>query len=96
MDHVGDEAALHALPALLDGDVSRPHQGEDVSGQLGEGVLHVDGVAGRRLHVAHSVRARQLLRFLAGHLEGESGVQDGKSVGCVRLGLVSDAAPGHT
>lgn len=46
VDHVGDEAALHALPALLDGDVARPHQGEDVSGQLGEGVLHVDGIAG--------------------------------------------------
>lgn len=73
MHHVGDEAALHALPALLDGDVAGPHLGEDVSRQLGEGVLHVDGVAGGRLYVAHAVRPRQLLRFLAGHLEGQSG-----------------------
>lgn len=77
MDHVGDEAALHALPALLDGDVAGAHQGEDVSGQLGEGVLHVDGVAGRRLHVAHPVRPRQLLRLLAGHLEGKGGGRSG-------------------
>lgn len=69
MNHVGDNPALHALPALLDGDVPGTHQGEDVSGQLGEGVLHVDGVAGRRLHVAHPVRPCQLLRFLTGHLQ---------------------------
>lgn len=69
MNHVGHEAALHALPALLDGDVAGPHQGKDVPGQLGKGVLHVDGVAGRRLHVAHPVRSGQLLCFLTGHLQ---------------------------
>lgn len=73
MHYVGDEAALHALPALLDGDVAGPHLGEDVSRQLGEGVLHVDGVAGGRLYVAHAVRPRQLLRLLAGHLGGGGG-----------------------
>lgn len=71
MDYVGDKPALDALPALLDGDVTGPHQGEDVSGQLGEGVLHVDGVAGRRLDIAHPVRPRQLLRLLTGHLENQ-------------------------
>lgn len=71
MNHVGDKSALHALPALLDRDVARPHQGEDVSGQLGEGVLHVDGVTGRRLDVAHPVRSGQLLCLLAGHLEDQ-------------------------
>lgn len=76
VNHVGDEPTLHALPALLDCDVTRPHQGEDVPGQLGEGVLHVDGVTGRRLDVAHPVRPRQLLCLLAGHLEDEMRLED--------------------
>lgn len=66
--HVGHEAALHPLPALLDGDVPTLDQLEDVAGQVREGLLHVDGVAGRGLHVAHAVGARQLLRLLPAHL----------------------------
>lgn len=69
VNHIGDKPALHALPALLDCDIARPHQGEDVSSQLGEGVLHIDGVTCRCLDVAHPVRPCQLLCFLAGHLE---------------------------
>ena len=65
---VGHKAALHPLPALLDGDVAALDQLEDVARQLGEGPLHVDGVARRRLHVAHAVGHRQLLGLLPANL----------------------------
>lgn len=65
---VGHEATLHPLPSLLDGDVAALDQLKDVARQLGEGPLHVDGVASRRLHVAHAVGRRQLLGLLPTHL----------------------------
>lgn len=41
---------------------------EDVPGQLREGVLHIDGVAGRGFYVTHPVGAGEFLRFLTSHL----------------------------
>lgn len=66
--HVGHEATLHPLPAFLDGDVAPFDKLKDVACQLCESPLDVDSVARRRLHVAHTVGGRQLLRFLLAHL----------------------------
>lgn len=66
--HVGHEAALHPLPAFLDGDVTPFDKLKDVTRQLCESPLHVNSVARRRLHVTHAVGGCQLLRFLLAHL----------------------------
>lgn len=66
--HVGHEATLHPFPAFLDGDVTAFDKLKDVTCQLRESALNVNSVARRRLHVAHAVGGRQLLRFLLAHL----------------------------
>lgn len=68
VQHLGGEAALHAVPSVTGHDLAHLHQLVDVSGQQLEGPVHVAVALGRRLDVADAQLSGELLRFVPTHL----------------------------
>lgn len=68
MHYVGDEAALHPFPSFLDGDFPPFNQLVYVSREVGEGLLHVDGIPRGGLDVSHAVSDGQFLSLVPGDL----------------------------